>query len=205
MMQGTRELNISCVLLAAGSSKRFGASNKLLAKTGSVTVIAKTCRLLQQFSFQEFVIVLGYEHEKLRAQLSPDAHTIVNHHYYKGLASSLRCGITSLSKSCDGILIHLADIPFVKRNTIQTLLDNFQLEQGAKICLPVYNNKQGHPVIFPVYFKNELTTLSGDTGARDLIRTYSEKVMKIEVTDKNITIDIDRKSDLNQKMEGTQE
>ena len=66
----------------------------------------------------------------------------------------------------DGWLIALADMPFVRPETIRAVLA--ALAKGAAIAAPSYRGERGHPVGFARAFYEELSTLKGDAGAREL-------------------------------------
>lgn len=197
MSSESKKIDISCIVLAAGTSSRFGNTPKLLAHLGAHSILQLSYDLLAQFNLQEIVVVLGYKHEKLRSQLPVAANCVVNPNYNTGIASSLRCGIDALKCSGQGIIVHLADVPFVLPETIEKLITDFTGANGTKICVPVFRKKRGHPVIFPPSYKETLRKLEGDTGARNLIQANTENLLQVEVDDANIAFDIDKKSDLN--------
>lgn len=190
------KIKLSCILLAAGRSRRFGPPNKLLENIGCKSILNLSCAVLGYFNFTEKVIVLGYESEKMQHEIPQSFKTVLNPDYRTGMASSIKSGVAGLGSAWDGVLIYLADMPFIHKDSINLLIDNFIQAQGRKICVPIYNEQTGNPVIFPVKFKEKLMDLKGDTGARNMIRNCFNDAILVQVDDKNILFDIDTKSNL---------
>ncbi len=70
------------------------------------------------------------------------------------------------------------------------------LGMRGRILVPSYNNKPGHPVYFDSVFFKELAAISGDTGARTVIKNHEDAIKVIEVDDKGVLSDIDQQADL---------
>lgn len=112
-------------------------------------------------------------------------------HAEQGMAASLVYGLQQ-SLDYQGWVIALADMPYVQPSTICQLLS--ALESGADIAVLCYQGKRGNPVAFSRTHLAELLLLSGDQGARDLLRRYP--VVEVDVDDPGILQDIDRPEDL---------
>jgi molybdenum cofactor cytidylyltransferase len=64
-----------------------------------------------------------------------------------------------------------------------------------EIVVPFYKDKQGNPVLFDNYWRDELLELSGDVGGRVLIKAHPERIKRVKVSDESIFLDIDREKD----------
>ena len=188
---------ISAILLAAGSSARFGAKNKLLQKIAEQTILQLNLAFLTQFDFREIVLVGSPGLEDGLPQINENIHFVINHEARSGMASSIKCGIAALKQRMSGLLIHLADKPFVKPETVDTLMREFVRLDCQKICVPVFNGQTGHPVIFPAKLKSDLLNLTGDTGGRNLLAQKSAIVHRVQLNDAAILKDINTMNDLN--------
>ncbi len=193
-MPVVKMMKISAVLLAAGASKRFGRENKLLQKISGDSILQKSCQLLRQFEFHEFIIVTTAPGETICTLMNP-TKIAVNRDAAGGLASSIKCGISALAADWQGLLIHLADKPFVQVETIAVILREFERCRGKNICLPLYRGKPGHPVIFPKFMLPELLALKGDQGGKKLLRQGKFPARQIAVDDAFILQDINTKND----------
>jgi molybdenum cofactor cytidylyltransferase len=88
----------------------------------------------------------------------------------------------------------LGDQPLLDTETIDTLLMQFW-SSDKDICVPVFEQKRGNPVIFSLEFYGHLAEITGDIGARNIIRNHSDHVKEIEINDPWCFMDIDTQSD----------
>ncbi len=183
---------ISAVLLAAGASARFG-DNKLLYPLGGGTPMAIVAARKLIRAVPDCIAVVR-KLDILSELLEDEGFSVlVNPHAEDGMAGSVICGINA-APDANGWIIALADMPFISQHTIRMIADS--LNAGAAITAPVYEGRRGHPVGFANTFKSQLLQLKGDQGARDILATYSSKLITINVDDGGVLQDIDRLGDL---------
>ena len=70
------------------------------------------------------------------------------------------------------------------------------LAGGAHIVAPAYRGTRGLPVGFSGAFREALAALSGDTGARDILRAERSRVTLLDCDDPGVLADIDTPEDL---------
>jgi len=185
--------NVVAILLAAGSSRRFGKDKLLQRLSNNRTVVASAAANLKKVN-PKVIAVIRPHHAQLENELQAlDISVVVNQHASSGMASSIVSGILA-SQKADGWIIALADMPWVKPETIVTIKE--KLIQGKSIVAPVHENRRGNPVGFSGQWKEELLKLQGDLGARFLLTRYSEKLSTFTTDDKAILMDIDYPGDL---------
>jgi molybdenum cofactor cytidylyltransferase len=111
----------------------------------------------------------------------------------RGMGESL---VHAISRAADatGWLVALGDMPFVRRATIAALRD--ALAAGAPLVAPYWRARRGHPVGLAKRFYKDLSALSGDVGAKQLIRENERTLVKIPVGDPGVIRDIDTPGDL---------
>jgi molybdenum cofactor cytidylyltransferase len=126
----------------------------------------------------------------LLAQRQIDVHFCCN--AAEGMGATLAEGVAQLS-NWDGVLIALADMPWVQPETYQAVAQQLQPDT---ICVPVYGGRRGHPVGFGCSFFPQLARLQGDNGARQLIAQHAAKLIELVVSDAAIHRDVDLPSDL---------
>lgn len=189
---------VYAVLLAAGSSTRFGKDNKLLAKVGNAPLIQKVAKALLASHAAEVVAVTGFEASKVAEALSGlDIKRAYNADYEDGLSSSLHCGINSLPAGARGAMVVLADMPGMTARLVNRLIDAFEKAEGEKIVYPVNEDgAQGNPVIWPRRFFPDLLSLEGDKGAKALLGEYEDACVAVSVKGDAPFRDIDKPSDL---------
>ena len=186
------------ILLAAGFSRRFGASNKLLQPLpdGNPIALASAKRLIEAIPFS--IAVVRPENSTL-ADLLQDAGLKVFFCSEQDteMADSLSAAIkfsAAFSESSDGFVIALADMPYINSQTTSAIAS--KLSEGASIVVPTYQGERGHPVGFSAKFRTELESLHGDEGARSILKRYPEEVVFLECDDSGILADIDTPADL---------
>ena len=93
-------------------------------------------------------------------------------------------------------------MPRVSATTVQAVVNGYSQRKELGICLPSYGGRRGHPVLFGRDFFEEIQSLSGDQGARELLRRHHERVLEIPLEDPGILQDVDRPEDLKFLAEG---
>ena len=181
------------VLLAAGSSRRFG-SNKLLAPLadGTPLAVAAASRLIA--AVPETIAVVRPGDTALAALLAGKGLQIVEcADAVCGMGHSLAAGIAAAS-TADAWLVALADMPSIKTSTIAGLVA--QLHAGSALVAPFHAGRRGHPVGFASGFREELLAMRGDAGARDLLARLAASLTRFDVDDPGILLDVDKPGDL---------
>jgi molybdenum cofactor cytidylyltransferase len=185
---------ISVIILAAGESKRMG-KQKLMLQFRQSTILEQVLKVFSCSNLFEVLVVLGREYEEITKLKSLKlVHTVLNKDYEQGMSTSIIAGVKAVHKDAKGIMIALADMPFIETNTINHVINTF-MEKGKGIIVPVCNGRRGHPVIFSTAYRNELLTLKGDEGGRRITETHPEDVFELEVGSDTVTRDIDTPED----------
>jgi molybdenum cofactor cytidylyltransferase len=186
------------ILLAAGFSRRFGAADKLLQilPDGRPIALAAAENLIKAIPLT--IAVLRPENTALANLLKNAGLKIV----FCGtqeteMADSLSAAVhysAQFSESSVGFVIALADMPYIKPDTIEAIVH--ALNSGAAIVAPVYQGKRGHPVGFCAKFRNQLEQLTGDEGARAILKRHADQIELLECNDPGVLADIDTPQDL---------
>lgn len=186
------------ILLAAGFSRRFGAADKLLQPLpdGRLIAIAAAENLIQ--AIPTCVAVVRAENKVLAQLLADKGFRLVFCDENKpDMADSLAAAIrfsAGFVETDSGFLIVLADMPYIKAETIRAVAE--RLAEGAAIAIPTYQGQRGHPVGFSSKFRHDLESLQGDEGARSIIKRYANEVTLLACQDAGILADIDTPADL---------
>lgn len=192
------------IILAAGSSRRFGEDKRLSKMASGRTMLEESIHNASQV-LNHLVVVLRFGD----GQLAEDLHERLKKTYKnikaecycapdsaRGMAHSLANAI-HLESDWQAAVIFLGDMPYLKPETIQALVDAYkQHQQGEPIIVPVKNNRQGHPVIFHHSYFSEIESLEGDIGAKPILDAHKDRVIEVPVDDSGIFIDVDVPEDL---------
>jgi molybdenum cofactor cytidylyltransferase len=97
------------------------------------------------------------------------------------------------TKFAQGWLITLADMPWVTTALIEKIVAG--VNESSSVVAPRYNQKRGQPVAFGAAWFEQLASLQGDIGARDLLK--SADINWIDWHDNSIHRDVDTIQDIN--------
>lgn len=181
------------LLLAAGRSRRFGADKRWQPLAdGTPLALATAARLRQACA--DVLVVVRPEDEALAAQLRELGCAVVTCSDAElGMGHSLAAGVRA-SADAAGWLVALADMPAIAAASYRAVAA--ALAAGAAIAVPVWRGQRGHPVGFAGHWRDELSALTGDRGARALMQGHAALVQQIAVDDPGILADIDTPQDL---------
>jgi molybdenum cofactor cytidylyltransferase len=190
--------SIAAIVLAAGSSRRFGPDNKLLADVGGKPLLLRVVDPLVACGLSPIVVVTGHERERVEAALTGMPVRLVhNERHLQGMGGSVAVGAASVDPGAAGVLITPGDTPSLAVALVLDLLSVFGAEEGRKIVYPVTTRgAQRNPVVWPARFLPDLMCLDGDAGAKALISRYAADAVAVSVIDDSSLIDIDGIEDL---------
>lgn len=189
-----REATVAGVVLAAGTSSRYGAANKLLERVDGERVVARSLRPYLDADLDPVVVVVGHEHERVRDAL-PDGVTVVhNPAYAAGQASSVRAGVDAVAGVADAVVVGLGDMPFVRSETVRRLVRAFRAGVGDPLAAAV-DGERGNPVCFGERWFADLRAVDGDVGGRHLVLEAPDAAL-VETGDPGVRRDVDRPADL---------
>ena len=177
------------ILLAAGQSNRFGSNKLLHPVIDNTAMLLVTARKLVSVLPGSIAVINQGLTSYIKQLEQVGMHVVINQQANRGMGSSIACGIRA-SQGAAGWLITLADMPYIKTETIMQLVK--RMKEGAEIIAPALEQRRGHPVGFNRYFKNELLGLNDDVGARHIISKYQSKLELMPTNDSGIFKDIDQ-------------
>jgi molybdenum cofactor cytidylyltransferase len=162
---------IAGVVLAAGSSSRMGR-NKLLLELAGETVVRRAVRAAVDARLDPVVVVLGHEAELVRAGLVGLAcRSIVNPHHADGVRTSLQLGVAEVAAPARALVAILADMPFVTRSMIETVVDRYRVT-GAPLVVSRYGEVDAPPILYDRALFAELLAMDGQRCAKQVVRRH---------------------------------
>lgn len=180
------------VLLAAGQSTRMGQNKLLLPWKGEATVVESAAFVGAQVQVEQYLAVVGRDAEVVSSVLNRIGFQCVeNPDPKQGMGASIRIALAHLDDEIDAVVICLGDMPLVTKTTITQLIRAFDPAEGRALCFARSRGQRGNPVVVGRRFFGELSSLSGDVGARVLLDRYPHLVAAVDVDDDGILVDID--------------
>lgn len=183
---------LAAVVLAAGSATRFGSPKQLAAMAGEPLIVHVLQRVLASIA-APIVVVLGSEADAVRAVLpeDPRLQVVINHRYRDGLATSLVAGLDALSLEVVATAVVLGDVPAIEPRDIDAVLH--AVRDGHEAARIRYQDGPGHPLAFGRQTWPRLRRVSGDAGARSVLRQLEVHELRVS---RPRPLDVDRPEDL---------
>ncbi|QLG60309.1 nucleotidyltransferase family protein [Halorarum salinum] len=193
---GTFTASVSGIVLAAGTSVRFGDENKLLQQIDGEPIIHRVVGTLLQTDLTGVGVVLGHEANAVRDALSElDVQILENEAFTSGQSSSVRAGVRyAARRESDAVLVALGDMPFVSSSSITSLLTAYETWESSALAA-AYDGERGNPVIFDAQHFDALTKVGGDVGGREILLTADDAAL-VETNDPGVRRDVDDPTDL---------
>lgn len=198
---------IAGVILAAGGGTRLGGGKLLLPWRGKpilahVAETAARCKGLTAL-----LLVLGHGAPDLRNALgawideSPlPVGVIENPDWEAGQSTSLRCGLEAAVRLRDnrepsGIMVLLGDQPAILAETLDLLVaahgEALARNPDHPATAPLYRGERGNPVILSQRLFPAVRELTGDIGARHILRSLGSDLLLVPVEDSGVLRDVD--------------
>jgi molybdenum cofactor cytidylyltransferase len=198
--------SVAAILLAAGSSRRYGAANKLLAELDGRPLLTRMATALVEAGFDPIIVVTGHDAKLIRHALAPFGDHLqfaYNARHNQGMGSSIASGIAVIGNwpnQPSGVLIAQGDMPDVSVALLTTLTERFRGSGADRVTVPwlpgapgidTGGGRQGNPVIWPRRLLPALATLTGDRGGKALMQAEGDAIERVISTDVAAAVDID--------------
>ena len=181
---------ISAILLAAGRSSRMGAFKPLLP-FGERSVAEACIDNLLKGGVEEIVLVVGHRADEMRVRLKHLRILFaVNEEAESEMGVSVARGVEQVSHKSEALFIALVDQPAVPPEVIKFLITERE-RTGARLVVPEYEGRGGHPVLIDSSFREELLNLDRERGLRALIAAHRDEVLRVAVSTPYVARDMD--------------
>lgn len=184
---------VSALVLAAGASRRMRGADKLLEPVAGLPLLRRVAEAALASQADEVVVVLPPAAEARRAVIEGLGVTpVVAAEAATGMANSIRAGLAALDPAAEAVVLLLADMPEIGAAEIDRVIAGFDPEEGREIVRAVAEDgTPGHPVLFGRRFFESLAALSGDAGARAVLRAAPDFVSEVPTRGRAAITDLD--------------
>ena len=190
------------IVLAAGTGSRFGGG-KLLAPWGGGRLIDAALAAALAAPVRSVRVVVGdraaevADAARALAEAQGEAarlRLIEAADYAEGMGASLRAGVRDLPPDAEGVIVFLADMPRIPPGLAAELIE--AVRRGAAAAAPLCEGRRGHPVAFSGSLLPDLAKVSGDAGAREVLKALGDRLALVPTDDPGVHYDVDRPEDL---------
>lgn len=190
------------VVLAAGAGRRFGGG-KLLAPWAGGALLDGALAAAFAAPVRRIIVVTGTDGDRVAvaardfaARLGAEDRLTVVHaeDHEEGMGASLRRAAAELPADCAGAFVFLGDMPRVPHAVLESLAS--AVREGAPAAAPVFDGQRGHPALIGAGLLPQLATLSGDAGARVILKGLGERLALVPAPDDGVLFDVDQPGDL---------
>ena len=187
-------MSISILILAAGASTRMRGGDKLLEIVDGQPLIARQAGIALATGLP-VTVALPPDRPARDAALQGLALTrLTVPDAAEGMAASIRAGAMALPPDT-ALLLLLADLPDISADDLRHLVAAWRALPGLILRATSALGIPGHPVIFPSWAVQQLAELSGDTGARDMLRRHSDRTRLFALPGQRAITDLDTPED----------
>lgn len=182
------------VVLAAGTSSRFGGRNKLLEPVEGAPLVRHAVETVAASDLDGVTVVVGHDDDRVRAALDGlDVRVRRNDRFADGQSTSVAVGVAAArARNADAVLVVLGDMPAVSVETVNMLSSAYSRGEGTALAAAC-DGRRGNPVLFDGRHFDALLSVEGDAGGREVL--LAEGVL-VETGDPGVLRDVDRPEDL---------
>jgi nicotine blue oxidoreductase len=189
---------IAGIVLAAGAGERFGGA-KQLADLDGVPLLEHSLRAMATTGLDRLLVVLGSQAEDVLSGVDlHGAEPVVCKRWARGQSASLACGLARLEEDRpEAVVVALGDQPRVSPDAVRRVL---AARDGAPAARATYGGEPGHPVVLEASLLPALRDVTGDVGARALLRRAG--TVEVPCDDLGGGADVDTRAELARLREG---
>jgi molybdenum cofactor cytidylyltransferase len=185
--------NTAIIILAAGSSSRFGIVKQLL-HFNNKTLLQHAIDEAVVAGAEHVIVVTGANADVISNDINIDNQPVqflFNDKWKEGIASGIRAGVhaaITYNNDIEKIIIAVCDQPFISSSLFKQLYQKH--EEGVEhIIACAYADTIGTPALFTQKYFDALLALTGDEGAKKILNANADDVAIVDFPQGNIDID----------------
>jgi bifunctional UDP-N-acetylglucosamine pyrophosphorylase/glucosamine-1-phosphate N-acetyltransferase len=156
--------NIAAIILAAGKGARMKSSlPKVLHPVCWRPMLGYVLDLVRELKIKKFSVVLGFKHAEVKKFLVPGTRTVIQKRLI-GTADAVKQALSSLKTFQGSVLVLYADIPLLKKETLEKLIKHHLETQAAATLLTA---KQEKPFGYGRILRDKCASICGIAEEKD--------------------------------------
>ena len=184
----------------------------MLAPVGEdgTLLLQKVCETWLEAGIDDLLIVLGCDAADIRARLEENLLRRVNReesaaaalrfmenpNWEAGMFSSVKAGVAATSAGSTHIAVSPADLPFLSKGTLRTVIDAASSVDERTVVVPTFHRRRGHPLLIPAALRSRVLSWPDSARLNQLFEEPDVTVHHLELVDESILRDVDTPNDL---------
>ncbi|MGB1140466.1 MAG: nucleotidyltransferase family protein [Halioglobus sp.] len=181
-------MTVGVLLLAAGRSRRFGSDKRRALLKDGRSLLDATLTAVSSSGLPLLVCLSPTDDELATALADSGVTTVTCHEADHGMGHTLANGVAQVPSEWQGLLVAMGDMPWVQPTSYRDIAGHVSPDT---IVVPQYAGQRGNPVGFGAAFFDLLAGITGDRGARDIVRMHPDAVRALPVDDPGVLLDVD--------------
>lgn len=183
---------IAILIPAAGRSSRMRGADKLLEEVDGLPLLRRQVLRALDTGAHVAVTLPSPEHPRLATLQGLDVQLVFVPDADEGMAASIRRGVAALPTDVGALMVLPADMPELETGDLLRLIDGFRAEPQPTLQQATSEDGQpGHPVLFPADCLNAMLQLTGDQGARPVLKANQHRLRLVPLEGDRALIDLD--------------
>ncbi len=196
-MDMSKTSHIPIIILAAGQSIRMRGTDKLLQHISTVPLIKRQTEIALQATNGTVIVTLpSPPHPRYDALEGLNIQRVPVADAREGMAASLRAGFANLPKNTTAAMLLLADLPELTQVDLKKLLS--AVDTGSKSLAWQATTEAGcpgHPIVFSSTLFPKIAELTGDIGARAILKQATNRITFVALPENRARRDLDTPED----------
>ena len=188
---------ITVILLAAWASARMSGTDKLLSQINGTPLLRRIAVACCDSQAASVLVTLPAAHQAraaslvgLPVQIAPVKDSA------QGMSASILAGLAAMDRRSQAVMLVLADMPDVTTTMLDDLITAFAKASPDQILRAATETGQpGHPVLFGKRYFHALQQITGDAGARAVLKAHADKIQLVKTPGDAAVTDLDTPAD----------
>jgi CTP:molybdopterin cytidylyltransferase MocA len=187
---------IVILIPAAGAARRMRGRDKLLEPVDGIPLLRRQAQRALETGAHVIVTLPTPDSPRFAALAGLPLQIVFVPDATEGMAASVRRGAAAAPDGIAALIILPADMPDLETGDLLLLINGFQSEISPTLQqATAADGTPGHPVLFPADCLPALQMLSGDQGARDVLRANAHRLRRIALQGMRALTDLDTPED----------
>lgn len=183
-------MTLGILIPAAGASSRMRGRDKLLEEIDGVALLERQVAAALRVGTPVIVTLRASDVARLTVVEPTPAEPVFVENADEGISTSLRAGANwAADRALSGLMVALPDLPEITAEDLSQVAKLHNRHPGDVLRATSEDGQFGHPTVIPARLFPQMTQLTGDTGARDVLE--AEQIRPCPLAGNRAIIDLD--------------